>query len=304
MTSPDAVLALDIGGTHVTAASVNVGGLEPHVIGTQVRLAVNGEADAGEILDIWARAALLGAGQTPVSALGVSVPGPFEYAGGVARFDHKLYALKGLNVSAALGERWQGTPLDGLPITYLNDAMAFALGEFISRQERGLHRLLGLTLGTGFGSEFIVDGRPITVGEGVPPGGEVWQLPFRGGIAEDAISAPALRRAYQALGGKDVDARQIAQLAGSGDERARQVYHDFGRDLADALRPCAQVFGPDLLVFGGQVSRAWTLFEAPLRAGLGSYELACSDLLDKANLLGAAALYRPRLGLSPPLEVS
>ena len=298
MNSPDAVLALDIGGTHVTAASV-----DPRGLGSQVRLAVNGEASAQEILDLWARAALLGAGQTPVSAVAISVPGPFDYAGGVARFEHKLYALSGLDVSAALRKRWQATPLDGLAISYLNDAVAFALGEFTSRQGRGVHRLLGLTLGTGFGSGFIVEGRPVTTGEGVPPGGEVWQLPFRGGIAEDIISAPGLRRAYHALTGQERDAQQIAQLAEAGDESAQQVYHDFGRDLAAALSPCVQAFRPDLIVFGGQVARAWALFETPLRAGLGPCKLASSDLLDEANLLGAAALHLPKLGLSPPLQV-
>ncbi|WP_192930701.1 ROK family protein [Deinococcus sp. AJ005] len=297
VTFAGAVLALDIGGTHITAASVNASGL-----GSQVRLPVNGEASAPEILDTWAEAALLGAGQTPVAAVGVSVPGPFDYAGGTAHFEHKLHALTGLNISAALRKRWIGTPLDGLPISYLNDAVAFALGEFTVRQGRGVHRLLGLTLGTGLGSGFIVDGHPGTAEEGVSSGGEVWQLPFRGGVAEDFTCAPALRRAYQALSGEDLDARQIAQLAETGDDRARQVYQDLGRDLAAALSPCVQAFRPDLIVLGGQVSRAWAHFEMPLRAGLRPFKVACSSLLDEANLLGAAALYRPMLGLSPPLD--
>ncbi|OLV16427.1 ROK family protein [Deinococcus marmoris] len=297
MTFPDAVLALDIGGTHVTAASVTAGELGP-----QVRLAVDGRASAGEILEIWARGALLGVGQTPVSAVGISVPGPFDYAGGIARFEHKLSALKDLDIGAALRERWQGTPLDGLSISFFNDAVAFALGESTARQGQGIHRLLGLTLGTGLGSGFIVDGRPGTAEEGVPSGGEVWQLPFRGGVVEDFTSAPALRRAYQALSGEELDARQIAQLAETDNARAQQVYQDLGRDLAAALSPCVQVFRPDLIVLGGQVSRAWAHFETPLRAGLRPFKVACSSLLDEANLLGAAALYRPMLGLSPPLD--
>nr|WP_280527607.1 ROK family protein [Deinococcus humi] len=289
---------MDIGGTHITAASVDASGLGP-----QIRSAVDGEASATEILDIWAEAALLGAGETPVAAVSISAPGPFDYAEGIARFDHKLYALTDLDIGAALRERWTGTPLDGLPISYINDAVAFALGEFTVHQGSGVRRLLGLTLGTGLGSGFIVEGRPVSAGEDVPPGGEVWQLPFRGGIAEDTLSAPALRRAYHVLSGMELDAREITQHAEAGDNHAIQVYREFGRDLAAALLPCIQAFRPDLIVLGGQVSRAWPLFEMPLRAGLAPFTTICSDLLDEANLLGAAALYRPMLGLSPPFHV-
>ncbi|WP_425148624.1 ROK family protein [Deinococcus sp.] len=289
------VLALDIGGTHVTAARVEAGTLTP-----PVRLQVNGHASAEDILDTWARAALLAVGELSVGAVAVSVPGPFDYAGGVALFEHKLYALKGMNLSAELHRRWQSTLLDSLPISYLNDALAFALGEWRLRAEQRLGRLLGLTLGTGLGSGFIVDGRPVTAGEGVPTGGELWQWPLRGGIAEDSISAAGLSRAYHALTATTLDARQIAQRAEAGDTSAQRVYHDFGRDLGTVLRAVADTFRPDLLVFGGQVSRAWSLFEPALSAELGPYAVVQSILLDDANLLGAASLAVSAGGPSPP----
>ena len=46
-------------------------------------------------------------------------------------------------------------------------------------------RSVGLTLGTGVGSAFAVDGKIVGKGRGVPPGGEIWDLPYRESIVEE-----------------------------------------------------------------------------------------------------------------------
>ena len=57
---------------------------------------------------------------------------------------------------------------------------------------QGYERIIGVTLGTGFGGGFIANGRIFYSGQGVPPDGGVWNLPYLEGIAEDYVSGPSL----------------------------------------------------------------------------------------------------------------
>ena len=147
---------------------------------------------------------------------------------------------------------------------------------------------MGITLGTGFGSGFLVDGEPLTSGPQVPPNGEVRFLPVRGGIADEHLSGRGLRLASARLSGAPLEPHDLAERATNGDPAARQVFSEFGHDLGQVLRSCAEGFQPDLIVVGGQISRAWTLFAAALEAQLPAFRIVQSDLLDDANLLGAA----------------
>lgn len=279
-------LAIDIGGTHVSAALVGPGGLIPASVR---RTAVNEAWTADALLDAWAATALAAASCAPAcEQVALSVPGPFEYRQGVARFDVKMRALAGTDVTQALRQRWSATGLGRLPIFYLNDALAFTRGELLFGRGQGVRRLLGVTLGTGLGSGFMVDGEPLTSGPLVPPNGEVRFLPVRGGIADEHLSGPGLRAAYARLGGEPAEPRELAGRATTGDVLARQIFRDFGHDLGQLLRACAEGFQPDLIIVGGQISRAWPLFAAELEAQLPAFRIVRSELLDDANLLGVA----------------
>jgi glucokinase len=55
-------------------------------------------------------------------------------------------------------------------VRFLLDSAAFLLGEIGAGEARGVERAVGITLGTGIGSAFAVDGQIVTEGPGVPPG--------------------------------------------------------------------------------------------------------------------------------------
>lgn len=283
------ILTLDIGGTHVSAAGIE--GQTGLLRAEPLRLEVDQAWPADRIFACWAQAGLAAAqrlGTRRLERVAVSMPGPFDYRVGTAQFHQKMTSLNGLNVTAELQRRWAGSPLGRLPISYLNDAVAFALGEFHFGKGRDAERLLGVTLGTGFGGGFIDAGLPVTHRPDVPAGGTIWQLPYREGQAEDYFGAAGLRRAYSALGGDEAEPKVIAARAGAGEPLARRVFEGYGLDIGTVLRPWVECFRPDVVVFGGQISRAWPLFSEALRDQLGSCHLARSDLLDRANLLGAA----------------
>ena len=299
VSEPTFALTLDVGGSHVTAARVS---LAARRVESEARRVLAHTQMLHQLLGGWAGAALEAAGDHggPFSHLGLAVPGPFDLEGGVSRMTHKFPELRGVPLRPLLAPYFVGTPLEGLPILFGNDADLFALGEWWAKRTAGegapADRMIGLTLGTGLGSGFISGGTVVTTGDTVPPGGELWSVPHRGVLAETFACGAALTRAWTALGGQDEPgARELAALAEGGDGWALAAFRVFGTDLADLLWPWVERFAAQRVVLGGSVSHAFSLFGPAVQAGLDSHAgLECrvqvSEHFERAGLLGAAAL--------------
>lgn len=292
------VVTLDIGGSHVTAALVDPVARQV-VPGSRRVRHVGHDAPRQDLIAAWAGAALDAApiAEAPVLGVGIAIPSPFDHARGVSLHRHKFADLHGVNVAQALRDAWAGSALAGIVPAFGNDADLFALGEAWAGRGRGATRVIGVTLGTGLGSGFVDRGQVVTSGPGVPPDGELWDTPYLGGIAEDHVSTRALMGAYERVRHETVRPSGLADRARAGDTRARAVWVEFGAHLAHVLAPHVATFVPDVVVVGGNLSRAWDLFAGPL-ASLGA---PChpSELLDDAALLGAAAVATPSTPARP-----
>jgi glucokinase len=84
-------------------------------------------------------------------------PGPFDYEAGICLIEgvEKYGALYGVNIRDAIRTRLD---LGDLPILFRNDAEAAVVGETRYGAGRNYPRVIGVTLGTGCGSAFLVDG--------------------------------------------------------------------------------------------------------------------------------------------------
>ena len=288
MSSAEVVGALDIGGTHASAARVELvgGSIEPH---SRIRVSLPGDGGRSELLAAVSRAASSIA-RPDVSRLGVAVPGPFDYRTGVSKIAHKLQGLYGVDLRSELCEA-VGLA-DPAAVRFLNDADAFLLGEWCAGAARGHARAVGVTLGTGLGSAFLEDGRIVQSGAGVPPDGALYELLFRGRPVEETISSSGLLARYGAQPEAPISVEEIALRAGAADRSARRVFEELGRALGEFLTPWLRAFEPSCLVVGGSIARSWELFEASLRAeleGVDSLEtVTVAQQLDDAPLLGAA----------------
>ena len=280
----EAVAALDIGGSHVSAARVDmrVGATEP---GTTRRVSYRPDAGREQLLDaIVAAAASVAAG---VELIGVATPGPFDYERGVFKVTglaklESLYDVDlGQELAAALGR--------GTSIAFVNDAEAFLLGEIWMGAARGYPRAVGVTLGTGLGSAFALGGGIVADGPSVPPEGSLHLVPFRGMPVEDVVSTRGLlaRSKTQAA-----DVAQLADNAHDGDADAVRLFAQLGRDLGEFLAPWLGGFGAQCLVVGGSIANAWALFGPALGHSLGDLPelelVARAANIDDAPLLGAA----------------
>ena len=176
---------------------------------------------------------------------------------------------------------------------FLNDAAAYLLGEVGAGAAQGVKRVVCFTLGTGVGSGFAVDGRVVTEGQGVPPGGEIWNVPYEGGIVEDEISTRALKQAYATRKGEDREVASIAHYVIGGDPDAVAVFQESGKTLGIAIKRLLTDFAPDVVVLGGGISRSAPLFLDAVKAELAGtqIEVRIAELGDNAPHAGAGVAW-------------
>ena len=313
-------LAYDIGGSHISAALCERGTYTLHGL-TRAPLpdheSGSGHFSAASFVRLIhtlgeAAASTAHIDKEHIAGACLAMPGPFDYENGISHMQHKLQSLLNFDLKSALAARFHWQPAQ---LRFVNDAAAFTLGESGAGAGKGYARVLGLTLGTGIGAAFaidneIADSSPNNA-EGVPPGGEMWNLPYNGATVEDFVSTRFLRHQFQQLTGLEAEVSTIADTA-KGDHpcpepplpptapsldpndpyaahcRARQAFQDFGRHLGLALNQHAAAFRPDIVVMGGGIARASALFLPTTRKALAfETKLAISALMDEAPLAGA-----------------
>lgn len=261
---------LDIGGTHVTAALVDLATNRP-LPSSVIRRPLGSDGAAAGILDAIALTAL----ELPTEhrlSWGVAMPGPFDYATGIGRFKGigKFESLSGVDVGAGLRRRLAHR---AERLRFLNDADAFAIGEYHAGAAAGHDRVLCLTLGTGVGSSFLRSGLPVHDGPQVPPEGHVHRLTVGGRPLEDLVSRRAIRAHYARLAAASddrarLDVHEIAALAIEGAPAAVQAFRYAFDTLGQALGPWVDRFGATAVVVGGSMAQSWNLIHPALSAGL------------------------------------
>jgi glucokinase len=278
------VLVYDVGGSHVSVAVCHAGDYRLGTVATAPHPAeATSEAFVGLLHALGTQANL---GAETILGAGIAMPGPFDYAAGISQMKHKLPYLFGVDLRAALSARFGWRPEQ---IRFLNDAAAYLLGEVGAGAARGFSRAVAITLGTGIGCAFAVDGRVATEGKGVPPGGEIWNLPYEGKTVEDYLSTRALQQSYRERTGKDSEVSAIAAAATAGDAISGEVFTAFGRTLGRALRHLLTEFEPQVVVLGGGIARSSQLFlPAAMRELDGVHmNLRITELAERAPLAGA-----------------
>jgi glucokinase len=267
------------------------------------------------------------------NSIGLGSPGPLNLTDGTLGQLPNFPAWDFFPLRSALEE------ITGLPVVLDCDANAAALAEWKlgAGRDEGVDSMAMLTLGTGVGSGIILNGR---IWHGmVGMGGEVGHVSvnFDGpvcscgnrGCLEYYASATGIERAARTLAAHSsgplaqlfanspsvsasgqVTARQIADLASSGDREARAIYAQVGRYLGRGLAGLANTLDLPLYVIGGGVAAACDLFAPEMfltlrelsyvyrlqqpsqynRREPGRSFVTCATLGPDAGLLGAAML--------------
>ncbi|KRT15044.1 hypothetical protein ASU31_17180 [Pedobacter ginsenosidimutans] len=282
----DIVLGVDIGGSHITAAIINLKE-KKEIKSTWNRNLINAKGTSHQILQGWASTILqsMESVETKPEKIRIAMPGPMDYETGICLIQDqdKFRSLYSLNIKELLAAEIGYDPAD---ISFHNDAACFLKGELYGGSLYGFDKAIGLTLGTGLGTSYTSSGKAEDA--------DLWNMGFLEGIAEDYISTRWFVKRFYELTGKQVaDVKElIDNHAGSTD--FYQVFSEFSNNLASFIYQFIQRETPLAAVIGGNIAHADTYFmketQQELNELLGySFPVKKSFLGESAILLGAGA---------------
>ncbi|TXF90298.1 ROK family protein [Neolewinella aurantiaca] len=282
-------LGIDIGGSHITSLPLRREGGKMVPAGITATTKVDAFLDRESLLQAW----IGHLKQQEVHASGaiaIAMPGPFEYASGTARFKPglKMGALNGLDLRATL--------LRELPqlraVYFENDAACFGLGADQKFRSAGHRRLMTITLGTGIGSAFVEDGRLVKAMPGLPPGGEIYQVPFGEGIADDFFGTRWFTHFAETEFGIIVP-DLLALIGAATPAELEEIFAAYASNLLELLLPVCRKFRPETLVLGGNIARAYPRFApafAPELEKMGVHIYAVPQEAEMLTCLGAGQI--------------
>ena len=209
-----------------------------------------------------------------------------------------------------------------VPIKINNDANCAALGEQVFGAGKGYNDVVFVTLGTGVGGGFIINGKLFEGREcaGAEPGhmvivtdGEKCNC-GRKGCWEAYASVSALIRQTKAAMETDPsslmheEAAKEGKVSGltsflaakRGDKTAQKVVDTYIKYIGEGLVNLANIFRPDVILLGGAISKERERLTVPLQKMMDEQsfgakfnprvEVKIASLKNDAGILGAAAL--------------
>lgn len=304
------IIAVDIGGTQMRAASYAPDQLKPikqKKIATLASKPGGFERLLSVIEDVWPK------GES-VDAIGLGSPGPLD--------PHSGYLLAPPN-----NPEWHNFPLApkvsshfGVKAFLDNDANLAGLAEYRFGAGKGHHHVLYITVSTGIGSGVIIADKLLQGFHGlaaelghsiIDPNGPPCSCGHAGHL-ESYSSGPAIVKyvlseiesgAKSSLKQTDtLNARDVSEAAKNGDALAIKAYQRAGEYLGIGVASFLHAFDPSIVIFGGGVSQVGDLLFGPFQASLKKrvfhprylegLSFATATLGDNAGLLGALALAR------------
>lgn len=147
-----------------------------------------------------------------------------------------------------------------VPVSVNNDVNCFALGEYRYGVLAGYSHVVGMSCGTGLGSGIITNGKLLT---GTRCGaGEIGLINYRDKNIEYYASGNFFQVNY------GISAEEANKRAESGDQEMLKGWSTFGQHLAEAIKTVMYAYDPEAISIGGSLSKAFHLFEKPMRDAL------------------------------------
>jgi predicted NBD/HSP70 family sugar kinase len=300
--SAGVAVGIDFGKRHLRVAAADLS----HAILAEAERPARAEdpAEAGlEAAVALVEEVMAGAGVEREEAVGVGMglPGPIDRRSGRVGSSSILPGWVGVRAAEELGSRL------GLPVSVDNDANLGALAELHWGAAAGRRNVAYLKVSTGIGAGLIMDGR-LFHGTGGMAGeightimdeqGPVCRCGKRGCL-ETLAGASALVELLEPRLERVISTGELLELAAGGDSGARRVIADAGMHIGGAVATLCDLFNPELIVVGGELSAAGEVLLDPMReqvhrnaipATARDVEIVAGVLGSRAELLGALAL--------------
>jgi predicted NBD/HSP70 family sugar kinase len=232
----DVTVALDIGGTKLLVAAA---GPDGRLLKSLKSPTPAGLEDGLRLLKEMAREC---AGGRRIRAIGASIGGPLDRVTGVVSPLHQP-AWRAVPLKAILEREF------GCPFQVDVDTNVAALAEWQARPGTS-RRLLYITVSTGIGGGFVVDGKIFRGAGGVHP--EIaHQSASWNGSSHDVICECGARGCLEELASGNGIRRRYGKPA---EQLSDEEWAQVGRHLGQGLRNLATILVPDLIAIGGGVA--------------------------------------------------
>lgn len=222
-------------------------------------------------------------------------------------------------ISALLAERLH------LNVCIDNDSRAMAYGEFIKRSDSCPRNLIFINVNWGLGMAIIVDGKMYDGMSGFSGefghnyGYDNQQICECGkkGCIETEVSCSALYRKFieRVRAGEnsvltqekpidEITVDDIISVVKREDVLAIELVEEIGAKLGRHVSDLINIFNPEQVIIGGELSRAGNYLLPPIISAVRRYtlnlmypsaDIVLSELQDKANAIGSALLARSKL---------
>lgn len=300
-------IGVDIGGSHISSAAVNMITLEI-LPGTYNNGAVDSKATKEEIFEDWAgviNKTLEKVKSEELLGIGMAMPGPFEYRKGIALFEEndKYETLYEVSV----GEEFPKYLLiKNMKMRFLNDASSFGLGGYLTSKLKDAKKIIAVTLGTGFGASFLKNQVPVINGNDVPEGGCLWDKEFKESFADDYFSTRWFLQKHLELTGSD-GIKGVKDIVEEDNGSTKEIFEEFAKNLSEFMLPHLEKFDADLLVLGGNITKAHSLFLPRLKQLWEQNDCnvatAVIENTEVASIIGASYLFNENFWKSVKKEL-
>lgn len=303
-------IGIDIGGTRTKIGLVNLetGEVEAMLIApTETQDGDQFLQEIGEAINRFKVKAA--AEQAFLAGVGIGVPG-FVFADGTV---DSTYGFLEFMEDYPLAMKIQQQ--HDLPCRLDNDARVVALGEAIYGQGRGFRRVLVLTLGTGLGIGFTIDGKldgllpfvhmgghmTITTNDFVCYCGKMGCLESL--VSGAGIGRIAVRRGWsQKYPELPLTAESIFTQKDRENTDAETIVQEYIGYLKTGIDNYINLYAPDIIVVGGGIAKGFgkseldDLHNPNLLNAYKAYKptIVLSELEEQAGILGSAALFKER----------
>lgn len=221
---------------------------------------------------------LIGASTGPLAGIGVAVPGDIDPAAGLVR-DSPVLGWRNVPVGALLQESL------GVPVVVSNDVQALIVAEHWFGVGVDVGSFAVVTVGAGLGCGLYVNGDVVAGAQGISGG--LGHLPLapddlrctcghRGCVETVAGSAAVLALVRSRTGRPDLTLSEAADLACSGDVRAREAFDRAGEAIGTAVATLANLVGPELVVIAGEGMADHDLYGRRLRQAFADHSFGAA----------------------------
>jgi glucokinase len=272
-------IGVDLGGTNMRAAKVTDGVIVKQQIMPTPRKAKNCEDTIEALINVIAEVM-----DADVLAIGIGVPSVVDRRLGIVYNVANIPYWEEVHLKDILTSRFS------VPVYVDNDANCFALGERFFGEGQTIPNFVGLTLGTGLGGGIIQQGKLLD--DANCGSGEFGEIPYKEHNLEYYCSGSYFMNEWH------INGKEMHERAMQNDPIALEAYSQLGLHLSVAVKIVVLTLDPQLIVFGGSVAEAHSLFEASLKEGLKDFPYPNSinrlqirySNLQNAGILGAASL--------------